>query len=372
MPSSLTSRRIRRVFMTTDTVGGVWSYVLDLTRGFIEAGDEVFLAIIGSGPDAVQRNSVPPDAHLLFTNLPLDWTAISRMDLEYACEALALMAAQVDADIAHLHAPALVGRSTWKIPVVAVAHSCVGTWWEAVHKGSLPADLVWRHEMTSLGLRRADAVIAPSHAFGRALHQLHGHGFSVRIVNNGRYPAARPKQRHRNMTVVVAAGRLWDEGKNFAVLDECASLLGVPILAAGPLAGPDGSTRSFSHLRTQGMLTPAQMQALYECAGVFVSTSVYEPFGLAALEAAMAGLPLVLSDIPTFREIWGGSATFCPPYDARAFAAAVNDVLSDPMRRKEAGRRARRRAARYTAERMVAETAAVHADVMNRHLYQVA
>ncbi len=49
---------------------------------------------------------------------------------------------------------------------------------------------------------------------------------------------------------------------------------------------------------------------------IFVSTSLYEPFGLAVLEAAQAGCPLVLSDIATFRELWDGAAIFFPPGDA--------------------------------------------------------
>ena len=43
---------------------------------------------------------------------------------------------------------------------------------------------------------------------------------------------------------------------------------------------------------------------------IFVSVSRYEPFGLAVLEAAHAGCALVLSDIPTFRELWQGAASF--------------------------------------------------------------
>ena len=45
---------------------------------------------------------------------------------------------------------------------------------------------------------------------------------------------------------------------------------------------------------------------------IFVSAARYEPFGLAVLEAAQAGCALVLSDIPTFRELWDGAALFVP------------------------------------------------------------
>jgi hypothetical protein len=40
-----------------------------------------------------------------------------------------------------------------------------------------------------------------------------------------------------------------------------------------------------------------------------------EPFGLAVLEAAQAGCPLVLSDLPGFRELWDGAALFRRPVE---------------------------------------------------------
>src|SRR5690625_7696902 len=45
-------------------------------------------------------------------------------------------------------------------------------------------------------------------------------------------------------------------------------------------------------------------------ASVFVMPSRYEPFGLSVLEAALSGCALILSDIPTFREVWGASARY--------------------------------------------------------------
>jgi glycosyltransferase involved in cell wall biosynthesis len=44
-----------------------------------------------------------------------------------------------------------------------------------------------------------------------------------------------------------------------------------------------------------------------------VAPSLYEPFGLAVAEAARAARPLVLSDIPTFRELWGDAALTSRP-----------------------------------------------------------
>ena len=63
-------------------------------------------------------------------------------------------------------------------------------------------------------------------------------------------------------------------------------------------------------------------------AAIFVSSSVYEPFGLAVLEAAGSGAALVLSDIPTFRELWDEAALFAPPGDA----AGIRPTDESPVR----------------------------------------
>ena len=64
---------------------------------------------------------------------------------------------------------------------------------------------------------------------------------------------------------------------------------------------------------------------------MFVSSARYEPFGLAVLEAAAAGCALVLSDIPTFRELWDGAATFVACDDDLALAQAIERIVDDVM-----------------------------------------
>jgi len=103
---------------------------------------------------------------------------------------------------------------------------------------------------------------------------------------------------------------------------------------------------------------------LLACAAVFVSAARYEPFGLAVLEAAQAGCALVLSDIPTFRELWDGAARFVAPQDEAAIAAAITAVLDDPAERGGLEAAARERARRYTLEAMAEGMLAVYGSVL--------
>ncbi|HZF58487.1 MAG TPA: glycosyltransferase, partial [Rubrobacter sp.] len=104
--------------------------------------------------------------------------------------------------------------------------------------------------------------------------------------------------------------------------------------------------------------------ALMREAGIFVSPSLYEPFGLAVAEAARMALPLVLSDIPTFRELWEDVALFVPARDQEGFTRAIAGLVGDDFERAAMGRAARDRAARYTPDAMAAQMASVYRSLL--------
>ena len=340
--------------MTTDAVGGVWRYAAELSRGLAERGAAVTLAVVGPPATAAQQATLAPGVRLVQTGLALDWLAERPSDLDDASHALANLCGQVDAAL--LHAPALL-RHRWPAPVAAFAHSCLATWFDSVRGGPVPPEYAWRAEATAAGFRRADAVAAPTRAFADAVRRMHGLG-EVAIVHNGCRPlptGAGPRNR-----AVLAAGRLWDDGKDAALLDRVAAGLSAPVRAAGETAGLGGGAIHLPNLRLLGALDPAGMGAALAGATVFASPARYEPFGLAVLEAAQAGLALVLSDIPTFRELWDGAAVFAPVGDDHAWRAALEQALAAPQPWAD---RSRLCAKRYTVAAMVDGTAALLAQL---------
>jgi glycosyltransferase involved in cell wall biosynthesis len=84
-----------------------------------------------------------------------------------------------------------------------------------------------------------------------------------------------------------------------------------------------------------------------------VSAALYEPFGLAILEAAQAGCALVLSDLDSFRELWTDAALFAPANDEEAFAAAIGRLLSDPDLRADYAHAAQNRARAFGLDAFV-------------------
>ena len=265
---------------------------------------------------------------------------------------LAALAALTSVSGVHLHAPALVGAQPWPVPVVVVAHSCVGTWWRAVRGGALPDDFQWRTAAAAAGLHAAAAMIAPTAAHAALVQDVYG-PMPIQVVHNGRDSAPLPSLPRSR--AVLTAGRLWDEGKGIGRLDQAAAELGAPVRAAGPVQGPNGAQASFTHLDLLGTLDQPGMAAAYAGATVYASLARYEPFGLAVLEAAQACMALVLSDTPGFRELWDGAALFVA--EGEAARPVLLQALDDPAPLAAA---AQARAARYTADAMTGATLAVH------------
>jgi glycosyltransferase involved in cell wall biosynthesis len=351
-----------RILLTTDAVGGVWRYTIELAHSFAARGAEMVLAVLGPPPNAAQQLEAAA-FRLCVTGLPLDWTADSPAELDAAAETLARLAWAVQADTVHLHSPALMGAAVWPVPVVVVAHSCVATWWKAVRGGPLPADLAWRERAVAAGLAAADTVIAPTASFANDLRDCYGLQRRITVIHNGRRPMTTRAERR---PVALTAGRLWDEGKGLAILDAAAAALPYPVEAAGAMRGPHGASITLKYVHSLGSLSEVEMAQAYAQAAIFVSAGRYEPFGLAVLEAGQAGCALVLADIPTFRELWDGAAVFVPPGNPERLAEAVGRLLDDPSACTRAGLLARTCAARFSVERMAAATWAVHAGLLLR------
>ncbi len=354
-----------RLLLVTDAVGGVWTYSLELARALRPLGVETVLAVTGPSPSDEQR-AAARSIRLLDTGLPLEWMDTDAAAIATAGKALALIAAREGADIVQTSSAALLAGGAFEQPCVAVQHSCVATWWQAVKGAPLPAELEWRREIVAQGLAKAHAIVAPTRAFAEATERAYELDRRVAAVHNGRAAAASRALPQGDF--VLTAGRLWDEGKNVQTLDRVAAQLPLPFQAAGPTRGPNGASAAIDHLNALGELSPAKLSGILAARPVYASSALYEPFGLSVLEAAQAGCALVLSDIPTHRELWDDAAMFVDARDDAGFAAALDQLLQDRITRERLGRQAHERARRYTPERMARGMAEIYAHVSEPQL----
>jgi glycogen synthase len=337
-----------RVLMTADTVGGVWTYALELADALEPHGVEVCLATMGRPLLGWQRDELAASsvAEVHESGFALEWMDEPWADVDRAARWLLELEDRLAPDAVHLNGYAH-GALPWRAPTVVVAHSCVLSWWDAVHgQAPPPAWNEYRRRVVG-GLHAAGAVVAPTAAMLQAVRRWYGVPGGV-VVPNGRRPGAVPAGGKE--PVILGAGRLWDEAKNLQALARVADRVDWPVV----LAGDAGYGIDARGARLLGLLPPDELRGWMGRAAVFCEPARYEPFGLSALEAGLAGCALVLGDVPSLREVWGDAAVYIDPGDDGALAAALGRLTSQPEWCATLGRRARERARAYSPERMAA------------------
>jgi glycogen synthase len=342
-----------RVLMTTDTVGGVWTYAIQLAKSLSRYDVMVDLVTLGPAPEESQRQEALalPNVALHEVSCRLEWMDDPWDDLLSAGERLLRLAEELQPDVIHLNDYSQ-GALPWSAPVLVVGHSCVLSWHRAVR--GTPAGAEWDvyRDHVAEGLRGADLVVAPTAAMLESLQSHYGPLSHTEVISNGRDLMSPHPRSSAGHAYVFTAGRLWDEAKNVSVLDAAAGEIAWPVYAAGDLNSPNGGRASSSALHLIGRVSPAEMKRRLQEAAIYAHPARYEPFGLVPLEAAQCGCALVLGDIPTLREIWKDSALFVSPDDAAGLAVAINRLIADPRLRQRYAERARSRAGLFTADQM--------------------
>lgn len=346
-----------RIVMTTDPVGGVWPFTIELTRALAASGTQVVLACLGGEAGAARRREVEQMANAVLHEAPyrLEWMHAPWDDVERAGEWLNRLVHRTRADLVHLNCYGPAGES-FGVPVLLTVHSCVFSWWRATH-GEDPGP-EWRRyrDCVVRALGAADRIVAPTHALLEAVRGCYEDtrwGERACVIHNGVDTAAWPAAREPGEPFVLGVGRVWDEAKNLRALAAVADSRACPVWIAGEGALGEGEEGAAGVV----MLGPqprAKLAEYYGRAAAFAHPARYEPFGLAVLEAALCGCPLVLGDIASLRELWDGAAQFIDPNDAHAWRETLEALIADPGARRERGRAARARALGYDSRRMAA------------------
>ena len=104
--------------------------------------------------------------------------------------------------------------------------------------------------------------------------------------------------------------------------------------------------------------------ALYQQARAFLYPSIYEGFGLPALEALACGVPVVGSNASSIPEIVGDAGMLVDPHNARAMAGALIAVCTEDSLHDELSERALVQAAKFSWDKCAQETVAAYEDVV--------
>jgi glycosyltransferase involved in cell wall biosynthesis len=325
------------VLMTTDATGGVWTYSIALARGLAAKGVGVVLATMGPRPSPAQRRTACsiPGLILEQSDYALEWMDWPWAEMEAAGEWLLELELRHGPDVIHLNS---YGHADlpFRAPVVLTAHACACGWWRAVYRAEAPALYDRYRELVRKGFEGASAVVAPTIAAWELIEREHGGHDVVYVVPHGlrsETPLRDPK-----LPFFLAAARRWDEAKNVELLRKAAGDLLWPVRIAGDTEETT-SVRPASKLGWLGDLERPHLLRWMRSASVFVHPAKYEPFGLTALEAALSGCALVLADLPTLREVWGGTALYFSPDSPLELARKANVLAEQPdLRKSMAGR----------------------------------
>jgi glycogen synthase len=343
--------RGQRVLVTADTVGGVWTYALELAAVLQRRGVSVALATMGAPLSPTQRAqaaSLRP-LEIYESSYKLEWMQDAWDDVDRAGDWLLRIEREFRPDVVHLNQLAF-GALPFVAPTLLVAHSCVLSWWQAVHRREAPPEWDEYRRRVQRGLTAATLVAAPTRAMLQTLVRNYGYAHAALVLCNGRSAALFRTGAKR--ACILAAGRLWDAGKNLGALQAVAAQLPWPVHLAGSAAHPDGGSAPAFSVCCLGELSSGELARHLSAAAIYALPARYEPFGLSVLEAALSGCALVLGDIPSLREIWGAAALYVDPDDHRALEATLRRLIGDPLERARRGEAARTRALHFTPERM--------------------
>lgn len=342
-----------RVLMTTDTIGGVWTFTQELAAGLLDHGCAVALVSLGQAPSAAQQKwfhdtSRASGGRFRYEALdtPLEWMQENEGAYSHAAPLLVDRAREFRPDLLHSN-QFCFGALPVDIPKIITAHSDVLSWAESCRNGNLE-DSPWLRQYLDLvngGLAGADAVIAPTRWMLHALSANFSLPQSTAVISNGRTLADAPSTTRKLQA--VTAGRLWDEAKNISILRRIQSP--IPLLVAGEARGGFDAS-AHGNITSLGALPEDNLLALFRESSIYICTSRYEPFGLAPLEAALCGCAVLANDIPSLREIWSDGALYFSSADQ--LTALLRNLCNSPAMLRESRDNSLQRARLFTARRM--------------------
>lgn len=118
------------------------------------------------------------------------------------------------------------------------------------------------------------------------------------------------------------------------------------------------------YVNLAGFIPDEELAVLYQEAKAFVFPSLSEGFGLPGLEAMAQGTPLVASDIPVFREVYGEGALYFNPLDPDDITAKIKELLKNPNLQQRLRKQGLEFADRYSWGKMACETLAGYNEVL--------
>lgn len=167
-----------------------------------------------------------------------------------------------------------------------------------------------------------------SEGYGEPKEKIKAVPISFRIQE---YPEINLNQKEN---FVFHASRLADPGKNVERLVEAAKKYNFNLILAGTLNGSEQEEwmheliDGHDNIKCVGWISDEQLKDYYRRAKVLALPSIIEGVGMVALEAAIYGCEIVLTNLGAPKEYWNGQAVLVDPYDVDSIGKGVIEALN--------------------------------------------
>lgn len=338
-------------------VGGIARVVHDLSKRLIKDGHEVTVVTYRDNADVPEYendkgvNVYRVDNYMIHPNNFIDW--IMQLNFNMLSKATEIINKEGGFDVIHAHdwlvtyaAKSL--KNAYDIPIVATIHATEAGRNSGIHDETQRYinDTEW------LLTYEATEVIVNSNYMKNEIQRLFGLPFDkINVIPNGinlsnftgieRDYDFRRQYAMDNEKIILYVGRLvYEKGVQhlIAAMPKILSNYNdAKLIIAGRGGMIDELRAEASNLGLNdkiyftGYLNSKQVQKMYKCADVAVFPSTYEPFGIVALEAMLAGVPTVVSDVGGLDEIVTHGVDGMKSYagNANSIADSVTALLYD-------------------------------------------
>lgn len=323
----------------TGTKGGIEAYVRELYRAI---GDlQLDIELIGYASSELCRSG----EHSWFPGKIVDSGISGENRLSWAFGelfSLSRFAKKVEADL--IHAPAMLGPVSSSMPTVLTIHDLsYFTHPELMKTRWFTSGVKW---MERIAARNATRVIAISQStadqiaiflkdVSSKVDVILSAGRIIRSSTNIKsvrqkdlFVSAGQRSPYKSLETVVDAWAVMPK-------DRRPRLVVTGSHGEDPLVGLVQQHQLQDSVELLGWISDVELDELMESCTAFIETTRAAGFGMPALESMSIGTPVIISDIPVFREVVGNHAEFFTAGDPRELANAVLQFSSNPERQKQ-------------------------------------
>ena len=339
---------------------GMARYALDLLAALLEQAPDLEVLALVRELDLARWLPADPRVEPVDCDLP-PYSLASQLKLPGRLNRL-------KADL--YHCPFYAPPRFFRGPMVFTVHDLIHLRFPADHSA---AHRLFYRLVVGPAARRAGAVFTVSrHSRDDLVALLGVDPAKVVVTPNGVGAAFSPRPRSESQAVARGLG-LGGEyilgvgnpkpHKNLGALLQAHALLGAPApelvlvgVAPGDLPAPHGAPARVHYL---AHLEDRDLAALYSGAEAVAVPSLYEGFGLPALEALACGAPVVASDRASLPEVVGAAGLLCPPHP-QELAVALSRLLAQPELAQSLREAGPAQARRFTWQASARATLAVY------------